>query len=1016
MSGRHTTLKPLVTALLQDAAALHRTGQLAAAEDIYCKILKKDPRNPDALHLLGLVVAQRGDAPGGRALVEKALAVRDDFPDAHINAAVMASQASDWPRAEHHARQAVVHRPNLDTHRTLASILLAQGRRDDAIAVLRAASEREPGNVEARAAHGRALRLADDMHMLLSVAQGGLALAPDHPTLHLLCAEAYFGLEQFQDGWREYLHRFRALEARVADKGYSLPFWSGEDLSERTILVWAEQGPGDEVMYANMYADVIARARRCIIQCSPRLMPLMRRSFPGAEHVDRDLTTGELAGIDYQCPAGNLGEWLRPRPDTFPDHQGYLRADPQTREALRARYLEGAAGQLLVGIAWRSAGVTEAAEKSVNILDWGPILQVPHVKFVNLQYGDCAQELAEVARGFKVGVIDDRSIDSFRDLDAYAAQVAAMDMVVSSSNTAAHFAGALGIPTLCMLPESLGRGRRWYWFSRDGRSLWYPSTRLFIKSEPGQWLHVIRDAGLALLDAVTLRGVSPVPYLRSMAKAFADMGRPADAEVLYRHMTRTTPHVAEGYYFVAELKKKALDAEGAFENLDRALAADPAFWHAHNSKGSLLAALNRFSEAIDVYRAGLRQNEASPELHNNLGKALAWLGRCHEARAHYERALELAPPGSYAANAIALNYAGALNDSGESSRALAALGALIDEQPSHVDAHYNRAQILLSMERYDEGWREFAWRLKRPEANVRPEAFPHIKPWAGEPLSGKKILIWTEQGIGDEILVATMIPDAIAAARKVVVLCSKRLVPLFRRSFPTAHVDERTEPLPRSALARDFDFQMSLSDLGLAFRTSSDSFPKRRSTLVADEARRKILRARYAGIRPGNVLVGLSWSSEKNHEIGWLKGNRLEAWQPILQTPDVTFVNLQYGDQSETLARVREQAGIDVTWDRSIDPLKDMDGFAAQVAAMDAVVSVSNTTVHTAGALGIPVNVMLGHGRGRLWYWFQQGSDSPWYPSARLFRSGPDGWAETIGRCAQDLRARVSAMKASGTA
>lgn len=993
--------------LIHEAAALHRAGKPAEASELYRKILKRTPRDPDALHLLGVALMQQGDPRGGLEWIAKAVQVRDDFPDAHTNAAQIAAQLGDFKSAEHHARKAATYRPSATTFTTLGQILRTMGRGDDAIAAFRDAHTCNPRNVDGYIAYARGLRITNDLATMRAVVEDGLRLAPDHPTLQLLASEAYFGLGELQRGWHAYRHRFRSLENRIPQKVYMLPTWQGEDLAGRTLLIWAEQGPGDEVMYANMYNDAIARSGRCVIQCSPRLAPVMRRSFPSAMIVDRDLNSDELATIDYQTAAASLGEWLRPSRADFPATVGYLRPDPELRRVLRERYLGRNSQNLLVGIAWRSSNTTGAAEKSVTILEWGAILKVPGVTFVNLQYGDCQVEMNEACRGFNVPIIHDASVDPLKDMDTYTAQVAAMDLVVSSSNTAAHVAGALGVPTICMLPMSLDYGRRWYWLADNGRTPWYPSLRLLNQTTPGQWLDVIRDAGLSVLEASGAH--RPIPaeiYYRTMISGFVAAKRPRDAEVICEHMARDPKLAAEANLNIAELRRSALDADGVFAACDKAIAADPEYWPAYNLKGVVLADLNRFEEAIAYYKKALEYNFKTHIVHSNLGKALHKLGRNAEALHHHQHALEYVPPGKMsAADSVALNFAVALHDSGQTARALEMNNAVIERSPGNADAHYNRALIFLGLERWQEGWRDFAWRLKQPGAHVYYEWFPHIKPWAGEPLAGKKILIWTEHGIGDEILSSTMIPDAIAMARKIVILCSERLVPLFRRSFPGAHVDALKLPLARSATAGDFDFQVPLWDLGRIFRQAPQDFPARARTLVPDQQRRDSLRKRYNLRRPDNLLVGISWASPLNQAMGWLKASRLETWRPILEVPGITFVNLQYGDQRAALAQIRTALGIDILNDESIDPLKDMDAYAAQVAAMDLVISTSNTLVHTSGAIGTPTWVLLAAGRGQIWYWLQRRTDSPWYSSVRLIRQeSPTEWEQPIKQCATDLR------------
>jgi len=145
--------------------------------------------------------------------------------------------------------------------------------------------------------------------------------------------------------------------------------------------------------------------------------------------------------------------------------------------------------------------------------------------------------------------------------------------------------------------------------------------------------------------------------------------------------------------------------------------------------------------------------------------------------------------------------------------------------------------------------------------------------------------------------------------------------------------------------------------------------------------------------------------SPLNHEVGRLKSQSLAAWLPILRTPGVTFVNLQYGDVAGELRALEAEHGIRIVADPEINPLQNMDAAAAQIAAMDLVVSTSNTAVHVAGALGVPTYVMIAAQRGRNWYWFLDRTDSPWYPSLRLYAATETlRWDEVIAKVAADVR------------
>jgi hypothetical protein len=268
--------------------------------------------------------------------------------------------------------------------------------------------------------------------------------------------------------------------------------------------------------------------------------------------------------------------------------------------------------------------------------------------------------------------------------------------------------------------------------------------------------------------------------------------------------------------------------------------------------------------------------------------------------------------------------------------------------------------------------------------------------------------VWTEQGLGDEILHGSMLPEIIAQAKSCVIECSARMVPVFARSFPAAHVaGYRASNIPVTP-PDDIDYQVPIASLGRHLRPDLASLPRHEGYLKADPAKTAELRKRYETLAQGRRIVGISWHS-KNQAFGEPKSMSLGDMASILQVPGIMFVNLQYGDCSSELAQVREQLGVEVIQDAAVDPMADMDMFFAQVAAMDLVLSTSNTTVHVAGSLNIPVWVLLPHGRGLAWYWFLRRTDSPWYPSARLVRVDPKiapgqaRWLELTERTTADL-------------
>jgi hypothetical protein len=264
------------------------------------------------------------------------------------------------------------------------------------------------------------------------------------------------------------------------------------------------------------------------------------------------------------------------------------------------------------------------------------------------------------------------------------------------------------------------------------------------------------------------------------------------------------------------------------------------------------------------------------------------------------------------------------------------------------------------------------------------------------------LLLWGDQGIGDEIIFGSMFADLVDSPLHIALEVSPRLVPLYQRSFPGVPVlAHQKRPAELSAA---FDCQSTLAGLGCWLRRTFESFPRRHAFLKPDPARVEEYRDRLGGNREA-WIVGISWKSA-NKEFGEAKSSELREWMGVLQTPRCRFVDLQYGDTADERATVEQEAGVRIEHLPDVDLFNDMEGLAALCAACDLVISVSNVTAHMAGALGRPVWLVVPKVNGRFWYWFSGRSDSPWYPSMRIFdQLVPESWRETLDAVARELAA-----------
>jgi tetratricopeptide (TPR) repeat protein len=426
-------------------------------------------------------------------------------------------------------------------------------------------------------------------------------------------------------------------------------------------------------------------------------------------------------------------------------------------------------------------------------------------------------------------------------------------------------------------------------------------------------------------------------------------------------------------------------SEDALSGFDAAIALNPGDAEVHNSRAMALTALGREEEALAACDAALDLQAGYADALNNRGIILKLMGRAEEALASYEAAIGAAPNLAEAHN----NRGGVLQQLNRADEAIASFDKALELRPDYSNALWNRSFCRLLKGDFAQGWDGFDHRWENhPGAQPRRSFVPE---WDGKKLDGS-LLVLNEQGIGDEIFYSGMIPDLDGLARRVAVSLDRRLVSIFERSMPEFEFIGEPDLRPDAG----FDAQIYMGDLGRYLRRDATSFARTKSPyLFADPLRRDPLRARLA--QDGRPVCGVFWSS-KGSTVGAFKSLRLADLAPALQVPEIRFVDLQYGDTRAEQDAVRDAFGLELVSVPDVDKFNDMEGLAALLDACDCVVTISNSTAHLALALGKPVFLMLDFSPGLIWYWHVGRKDSPWYPTARLFRQpSPGAWEPVVG-------------------
>lgn len=372
--------------------------------------------------------------------------------------------------------------------------------------------------------------------------------------------------------------------------------------------------------------------------------------------------------------------------------------------------------------------------------------------------------------------------------------------------------------------------------------------------------------------------------------------------------------------------------------------------------------------------------------------------RASEQWGQVEQALMRATEKGMDALEVALFRCELLQAMGHTASLKNALNNLICEQPELPKARMMLAELQLSQGIYAEGWANHEYRLHLPEHPIlRNYPWPY---WTGDSLRDKTILVYAEQGVGDEFMFASCLPDLLKIAQKVFFVCDERLTPLFKNSFPQINTLAFSEvPDIVTSHLKTIDFCTAIGSLPLHFRQSSADFPNHNGYLKAANEWKQPWREKLQSLDAG-LRVGIAWQGGLMRTGQRTRSLELEQLLPLLELPGIQFINIQHGKVRRELEWLAEKRNLPVTtW-----PLdtKNMSELAGLVSELDLIITPCCSLVHLAGALGKPVWVMTP--KVAAWRYLNEGETMPWYPSARLFRQPEMGdWASVIESIRQQL-------------
>ncbi len=494
------------------------------------------------------------------------------------------------------------------------------------------------------------------------------------------------------------------------------------------------------------------------------------------------------------------------------------------------------------------------------------------------------------------------------------------------------------------------------------------------------------DLAVQLLRQAIAANPNFAEAYNNLGNALKDLGQVDAAIAAYRKGISLGPKLAEIPNNLGNaLKMKGL-VDDAMAQYRKAIALKADYAEAHFNLGISFQTKGQSDEAIASYRRAVSHNSKFAEAFNNLGNALRSKGELEEAAAAYREAIKVRPNFAEAHS----NLGSTFKEEGRLDDAISSYREAIARNSEYADAHVKLAQTLLLRGEFEAGWPEWEWRLKLDNSASPDREFPELR-WDGGDLAGRTILIYGESGLGDTIQFSRYLPMVAERGGRVIAQAPKELIG-FLGQVPGVEQWVAAGEKPPA-----FDVQCPLLSLPGLLDTNLQNIPGQQSLLKADEKLAEGWRNKTFQ-QPGGVKVGLVWAGSRKNKNDRNRSVNLDVLAPLAAISGIRFYSLQKGDAAKDAQKPPEGMEI-VDW---TDELRDFADTAALVGNLDLIISVDTSVAHLAGAMGKPVWILLPFLPD--WRWMVDREESPWYPTARLFRQTTRGdWADVVARVGEAL-------------
>lgn len=803
--------------------------------------------------------------------------------------------------------------------------------------------------------------------------EAAIRLKNDWPLAHWNLALVKLQQGNYLEGWAEYEWRWQVPGLVQQPEARSIPFWNGENIQSRKILVRSEQGFGDIIQFIR-YAELLSEMGAFVFVEAPvEIAPLIKLAKGVSKVIYQDV---EVNDCDYQVFLMNLPYVLRTTISTIPKNIPYFAIDEISENELLGPTLKKK-----IGLVWSGGESDKRRNMPVNFIS-RIVSRHRDVVFYSLQK---TPVIPEELQRFGVIHLGNR-VNNFLDTAKIVAQ---LDLVISVDTSVAHLAGALGKPVWVPLRYA----GDWRYPRGMETSPWYPSMRLFWQEAPGDWSGVADNINKELLKFASSSSLNEFQARYGEARKHFELGLSYIKDNLFelaigefKKAISIDVEFYEARYNLALAMQNSGKLDEAIDQYREIIKIKPDFEDAYVNLAVALSEKGFLKESVECALNLLRRGICSSEAYNNLGNTLRKLDLYDEAIHCYKKALEIKPSNLE----TRINLANTLRESAKVDEAIREFEMILESDPDNAEAHWGLAMALLLSGDFRRGWQEYEWRWKR---TLRPRvAIPPGEFWQGQNIQDKILLLFSEQGFGDTIHFVRFIGYLKGKVGKIFLRCQRELVDLLKSVDGVAAVFSNDDELP------DYDYKASLMSLPylLGLGDVGIQTPYISARQLASDILNKILLAKRDNMQ---LVVGITWSGNPEHLNDRKRSIPLELFEPILNRSDVLFLVLQKRVSDEDLKILSKNCRNFVELSRD---LVNFTVTAGVIAHCDLVLSVDTAVAHLAGAMGKEAWTLLPFAPD--WRWLCDGEFTSLYPGMRLFRQKkPGDWRGVISKVQQEL-------------